>query len=329
MTGALARGLALLLVLAGTACAQPAPEATALQPLAPEAPRRTMAVTIDDLPVGRGHGLAWMQRVTSDLLAQIDASGVPVVGFVNEGKLDREGERDERVALLQAWVDAGHELGNHTYGHPSLFDTPLAEFQADVVRGETITRTLLSARGSAPRDSLRYFRHPYLNVGPDLQTKDTFETWIRARGYTIAPVTHDNTEYVYALAYDLALEAGDGALQGRIADAYLAYMDTTAAYFEGLSRDLFGREIPGVLLIHANALHADHFGRLMDVFGARGYTLVPLAEALEDPAYREPHTYTGRAGISWLQRWAITRGARFGPEPLPDDWVQAVAYPDR
>ena len=286
-----------------------------------------MAITIDDLPVGRGHPLPHMQRVTRDLLGQIEAAGVPVIGFVNEEKLDREGEREARTDLLRAWVDAGHELGNHTYTHNSLFDTPLADFQADVLRGEPVTRALLSARGSAPTDSLRYFRHPFLNVGPDLETKRAFEAWLAARGYRIAPVTHDNAEYVYALAYDNALEAGDDSLQARIADAYLAYMDTTAAYFEGLSRDLFGREIAGVLLIHANALNADHLGRLVERFRARGYAFVTLDEALEDPAYRADDTYTGRAGMSWLQRWAITRGVRFTSEPLADAWIERVAYP--
>lgn len=320
----LARGLAVAVALASGACAQPTSDGA--EPLAPEAePGRTMAITIDDLPVGRGHSLAHQQRVTRDLLAQIEAAGVPVIGFVNEGKLDQgSGEREARTDLLRAWVDAGHELGNHTYGHPSLFNTPLAEFQDHVVRGEPVTRVLLAARGSAPTDSLRYFRHPYLNVGPDLETKRAFEDWIRARGYTVAPVSHDNAEYVYAYAYDIALERGDTDLQARIADAYIAYMDTTAAYFEGLSRDLFDREIAGILLIHSNALNADHLGRLVGAFRARGYRFVPLGEALQDPAYTSEDTYVGRAGMSWLQRWAITRGVPFSSEPLAHEWVQAL-----
>ncbi|PAP78675.1 hypothetical protein BSZ37_06630 [Rubrivirga marina] len=282
-----------------------------------------MALTVDDLPVGRGHPLAWQQRVTRDLVRQITEAGVPATGFVNEGKLDVEGERDDRTALLQAWVDAGLDLGNHTYGHPSLFDTPLDAFQDHVRRGDAVTNRLLAARG----DSARYFRHPYLNVGPDRETKDAFEAWLADEGYTIAPVTHDNAEYVYALAYDHALDAGDSALQNRIADAYVAYMESTAAYFEGLADDLFGREMAHVLLVHANALNADHLDRLVGMFRGRGYRFVSLDEALEDPAYASEDTYTGRAGMSWLQRWAITRGVRFESEPHPDPWVEDVAYP--
>ena len=319
--------LAFLAAVSG-ACAQEAP-----RPLAPEAPARTMAVTIDDLPVGRRHPLAHQRRVTRGLLAQIEAAGVPVVGFVNEGKLgEAAGERDARTALLRAWVDAGHELGNHTYSHPSFFRTPLAEFKREVVRGEPVTRALLADRAAArgradPRDSLRYFRHPFLNTGPDAGTKREFEAWLGARGYRTAPVTHDNAEYVYALAYDRA--SGDAALRDSVAAAYLDYMDGTAAYYESLSRDLFGREIAGVLLLHANALNADHFAALVERFRARGYVFTSLAEALEDPAYASEDAYTGRRGLSWLQRWAVTRGAAFAPEPPPHPWVEAAAYPDR
>lgn len=310
-------GVAFAFAVTGAACAQEAPAP------GPEvdSPRRTIAVTIDDLPVGRGHPLSHQQRVTRDLLAQIAEAGVPAIGFVNEGKLDVDGEREARTALLQAWVDFGLDLGNHTYDHPSLYDTPLVEFEDQVRRGDEVTNRLLAARG----DSARYFRHPYLNTGPDLETKRAFEGWLSGEGYTVAPVTHDNAEYVYAHAYDNAVEAGDAALQTRIADAYVAYMDSTAAYYEALSRELFGREIAQVLLIHANALNADHLGALLAMFERRGYAFVSLDEALADPAYASEDTYAGRAGMSWLQRWAITRGVRLTSEPTPHAWVEAAA----
>ena len=49
----------------------------------------------------------------------------------------------------------------------------------------------------------------------------------------------------------------------------------------------------------------------------RGYVFVTLAEALEDPAFRSPDTYTGAGGITWLHRWALTRGGRTAV--LPDE----------
>ena len=64
------------------------------------------------------------------------------------------------------------------------------------------------------------------------------------------------------------------------------------------------------------------------MFRQRGYRFVSLDDALADPAYRSPDTYTGRTGPSWLQRWAVTRGVPFSPHPPSDPWVWDVAYPD-
>ena len=111
------------------------------------------------------------------------------------------------------WVDAGHELGNHTYSHRSLNDTPLEEFEADVVRGEPVTRRLLEAQGR----TLRYFRHPFLHVGLELDKRRAFEAFLDEHGYTVAPVTIDNDEYVYAAIYAAALRRGDRARPTRSA----------------------------------------------------------------------------------------------------------------
>ncbi len=198
------------------------------------------------------------------------------------------------------------DLGNHTYSHFDLHRTPVAEFERDTVRGEEVTRALLAERGK----SLRYFRHPFLHTGRSLETKHAFDRFLAARGYTIAPVTHDNGEWIFASAYAKAGNRGDAATQGRVVEAYVPYMDAKFDYFERESRRLFGREIPQVLLIHANSLNADAFGRLASMMRGRGYAFVPLAAAIEDPAYRSPDTFTGAGGISWLHRWALTRGGR-------------------
>jgi hypothetical protein len=54
----------------------------------------------------------------------------------------------------------------------------------------------------------------------------------------------------------------------------------------------------------------------------RGYSFVTLDEAMRDRAYRQPDTYTGAWGISWLQRWAMARGREFREEPPPPPYVK-------
>jgi len=289
------------------------------------AAERTVAVTFDDLP---GPPVALLARDvptlrenTRKLLAAFRDAKVPVVGFVNEGKLFLEGETpaltEQRIDVLRSWVAEGHELGNHTYSHRDLNMQSLEWFEHDVVRGETVTRRLLEEK----KRTLRYFRHPFLHVGLDLDKRRAFEAFLAGRGYTIAPVTIDNDEYVYAAAYADARRRGDETAAGRLADDYLRYMESVFAFIEGVSRGLLGREIPQVLLLHANALNADRFPALAAMMKARGYRFVTLEEALRDEAYRRPDTYVGEWGISWLHHWEITEGRKRSPSPDPPDWV--------
>ena len=86
-------------------------------------PQPAVAVTFDDLPYAAvaSDDDAALASMTARLVHRLQAEQVPAVGFVNEAKLHRDGELDPaRVVLLRTWLDAGFELGNHTYSHPSL-----------------------------------------------------------------------------------------------------------------------------------------------------------------------------------------------------------------
>lgn len=291
-------------------------------PAAGQSPR-TVAFTYDDLPANIYRGdVSTMREVTDGLLAGFRRHGIPAIGFVNESKLFVDGTlEEERVALLQAWVEDGLELGNHSYSHPDINTTPLDEYEADVLKGERVTRALLSDAGL----ELRYFRHPFLHTGLESETRAAFEAFLEEHGYRIAPVTIDNQEWIFARAYDHAHLRGDSELKRRIATEYVAYMDSIFGYYEGQSRALLSYEIPQVLLLHANRLNAEAMDPLVAAIRARGYQFVTLDEALEDEAYRLPDEYVGRAGITWLHRWALTQGKRgefFAGEPEVPSFVR-------
>ncbi len=286
---------------------------------------RRVAITFDDLPANSFRpGLEAFRRVTGPLVAGLARHEIPAIGFVNESKLYVDGElREERVRLLGTWVEAGLELGNHSYSHPDLHSTPLDAYERDVLRGEEVTRRLLATVGRLPR----FFRHPFLHTGTSLEVRDAFDAFLAEHGYRVAPVTIDNQEWIFARAYDHALARHDDALADRIADSYLAYMDGVFAYYEAQSVALLGREIRQVLLVHANQLNADRIDRLLGLIEARGYAFIPLDEALEDPAYEHTDEYAGTGGITWLHRWALTEGKRgefFAGEPEVPAFVQAV-----
>jgi peptidoglycan/xylan/chitin deacetylase (PgdA/CDA1 family) len=228
------------------------------------------------------------------------------------------------VTDLEQWLAAGFELGNHTFSHPDLHQVSVERYEADVLKGDDIVRPL-AEQHAIP---YRFFRHPYLHTGRDLETKEAVEGFLARSGYRVAPVTIDNSEWIFARAFDEALDRDETALQQRLGEAYVRYMMQIVAYYESQSRALFDREIPQVLLLHANALNAQHLDRLLAALDQRGYRFVSLTDALDDTAYSSPDTFTGPGGITWLHRWALTRGVDssfFRGEPSIEPWVEDVA----
>lgn len=276
------------------------------------APLRAVAITIDDLPRGGDKGprdFAALTAMTARLLQPFREQRIPVTGFVNAGRYpdDDTGLRK----LLEQWLDAGAQLGNHSYSHFDLNDVPLAQYTADITRGEEPLRSVLAAHGQ----KLVYFRHPYLHVGATSETKQGLAQFLKAHGYITAPVTIDDADYAWAASY-LRAEDRDRAARG-----YVPYMESVVAFFEQRAVEVFGREFPQILLIHANQLNADQMPQLLEMFRRRGYRFVSLEEALRDPVYGSAENYVGRGGFSWIHRWSRVRGLPNKAEPDAPDWV--------
>lgn len=292
---------------------------------AADKPDRQVSITIDDLPAASAPTMsaAEITQMTTKLLTTIRDQKVPVVGFVNEKKLYKLGEVDERINALKMWLDYGFELGNHTYSHASLNKTPLAAWEEEVMRGETVTSMLMAQH----KMKLRYFRHPYLDTGRDPETRRQAEQFLTQRGYRIAPITLDAWDWMYATVYEDAKKRGDAALEKKLVDSYLDYSNQVFAYAEQFSTRLLGYEPKQILLIHGNQLEADHIAELFDVFRKRGYRFITLEDALSDSAYGLPDTYVGEEGTGWLDHWAITMGKIPQGQPQFPQWVIDLAKP--
>lgn len=289
-------------------------------------PVRAVAITFDDLPFASAPTKddAYLEKMTARLLHSLQANQVPAVGFVNEMKLYREGALDPiRVDMLRSWIRAGFELGNHTYSHPSLNRVPLEAFEADLLRGETVIRPLMQRSGKI----LRWFRHPFLHQGTTPEVRTAFRDFLAAHGYVVAPVTVNNSEWVFAAAYARAQADGDEAAARRIGAAYVPYMEAVFAQAEQLALDLFGRPIRHVLVLHANSLNADYFDALAAMLRQRGYRFITLDDALQDSAYASPLGITGIEGESWLDNWSRQAGLRPSPPPPVPGFVKHWAGP--
>lgn len=319
----LSRCLAAAVLLAVTPAALASATATAAgTPLL-----RQMAITIDDLPwAGLGDATpTTLAQFHPRLIAAMKAAAIPVIGFVNEGKLVSGGKVDTpRVHMLKDWVDAGFELGNHSYGHADLHAVGLEAYESDILRGEVFLRPLLAERNRKPE----WFRHPYLRAGRTAQDKAALLAFLTEHAYKIAPVTVDTSDWVWAGAYRKAIASGDTASMARLREDYVPYMVSKVDYFEVQSIQLLGYNLPQILLMHANEINADTFGQLIEAIRARGYEFISLETAMRDPAYQRPDAYLGKWGPSWIHRWAIGEVRPrefFAGEPVTPAWVLAMA----
>jgi peptidoglycan/xylan/chitin deacetylase (PgdA/CDA1 family) len=256
-------------------------------------------------------------EMTTKLLGTLREQKIPVVGFVNEKKLYKLGEVDDRIKALSMWTDYGFELGNHTFAHTSLNRVSLNDWEEEVIRGETVTRMLMAEH----KKTLRYLRHPYLDVGRDLQTRREAEKFLIQRGYRIAPITMDAWDWMYAGVYEDARRRSDSALEQQLVSSYFSYTGQVFDYYEKFSKELIGYEPKQIILLHANWLEADHIGELLDLLRKRGYQFVSLQYALSDPAYSMTDTYVGEEGTNWIDHWAITRGHPPQNTPVFPQWV--------
>ena len=280
--------------------------------------RRTVAITIDDLPVAQSGKRAGefdrLRSITADILEPLRKKQVPVTAFVIGGNCP-DLTAEQRRAVIGQWLAAGAEIGNHTYSHRSLTTTPIAEYEADILRAEPVIK---ASTGGRP---LRYFRSPMLHTGADPATKRRLETFLAEHGYRQSPVTFDNSDWMFAHVYANALDSGDAALANRVRDAYLPYMESVVEFFEKRSVEVVGKEFPQVLLIHANRLNAATMSGLLAMFQTLGYGFVSLDTALRDPAYDLPNEYAGKGGFSWIHRWSQTKGMPNKGEPDEPDWL--------
>jgi peptidoglycan/xylan/chitin deacetylase (PgdA/CDA1 family) len=247
---------------------------------------------------------------------------VPAVGFVNEQKLDAPvaQERDARTALLRRWVDAGHVLGNHTFSHRDANALTAEAYLAEVDKGEVVTKRLMLAR----RPYTLYFRHPMTHTGDTAGKKAAITQGLASRGYTIAPHTIENSDYLFDLLY----ADGDAAARAKLAEAYLAHTMAATAFAESKARELFGRDdVPQTLLIHTMAINVDHLDALLGQLRARGYRFITLDEAMKDEAYLTPDVFVGRQGPTWLFRWSrtIAPASDFRGDPDVPAWVMEPA----
>jgi peptidoglycan/xylan/chitin deacetylase (PgdA/CDA1 family) len=285
------------------------------------AQRRSVALTFDDLPVVGTVDPAEARSINISILGSLDRQHAPAIGFVIESRVEEIGKLQGQE-LLRQWVERGYELGNHTYSHTISDNLTADQFEDGIVAGEASFAAALNKVGKAPR----YFRFPQSHTGDTKEKHDAIAAFLVQRHYKVAVCTIDNEDYAFNAAYVKMLSSNDDASAAKLRADYLAYTSAEIDYYSGLHKQIFGREIPHVMLLHVNRLNADLIDQLLELFIEKRYRFVTLDVALSDPAYSTPDSFVPRFskfGPMWGYRWAAELGVGVNGalESEPPAWV--------
>ena len=288
------------------ACATPARRA---------APPPSLAITIDDLPV---HGPIPAGETPLDvarrMTAALEASGVRTAyAFVN----GRWTESDPAtMEALRAWRRAGVPLGNHGWSHANVDDLDPAAYEQEIARNEPLLAGLMG------RGDWHWFRYPYLSEGKDPAKRSAVRAILARRGYHVADVTMDFADWQWTAPYARCRSKGDQAAVAELERMYLEAARDGVRFYRGLSKTLYGRDIPYVLLMHTGSFDARMLPRLVALYRSEGFRFVTLSEAERDPAYREAADPSLPAGPQGLEGRAGARGIAL---PARTDFASRLA----
>lgn len=286
----------------------------ALLVLASAAQGFEVALTVDDMPVhGKlPPGVTRLEVAEAHLRAFKQFGVVEAFGFVNARGAQTDGD-----AVLAAWREAGHPLGNHTFSHMNLGRAEsLQAWQADVIAGEPLIEKHMQGA------DWQWFRYPNLAVG-DGERRDAALAFLKSRGYRIADVSLAFGDWDYTDAYVRCQAAGDAAAVAAMTAHYLRGVELGIAQARAESAAVYGRDIPYVLLTHMGAFSAATLPAVLARLKAAGARFVTLAQAQSDPAYAR------FGGGSLLTREARARNIRLPAPPVADplDLKALCAHP--
>lgn len=267
-----------------------------------------VALTFDDLPA-HGPLPPGMTRVevSKSIITTLKAANAPqVYGFINAEKLEKV---PEDRAVLEEWRAAGFLLGNHTWSHMSLTDNTEEAFEKDIAANEPALRSLMG------KEDWHWFRYPFLWEGETLEKRNAVRAYLKDHGYRVAQVTLDFEDYAWNAPYVRCSGKND---QQAIAWLKSSYLDTARQYIEldqKMSQMVFGRDIKHVMLLHLGGFDAVMLPQLLNLLRQKGFKLVTLDEAENDPAYQSNPNAGLKYGGTLLEQTIEAQHLKYPPVP--------------
>jgi peptidoglycan/xylan/chitin deacetylase (PgdA/CDA1 family) len=281
-------------------------------------PHPVVALTFDDLPAA-GALPPGMKRaqIATKLANELNSNGLTgTYGFVNAVKLENDPDAQQ---ALHAWVNAGMNIGNHTWSHISLTANTEEAFEKEIALNEPSLQQY-----SAGRD-WHWFRYPFLWEGDTLEKRRAVRAYLKDHSYRVAQVSLDFEDYAWNDAY-----ARCSIKQDTTAIDWLehSYLETAEEYIQ-LGREeqhiAFGHEIPNVMLLHETAFTTRMLPQLLDLLRHDGFRFATLEAVEKDPGYALDPDAALKYGGTLPDQFMDSRKLKYPPfQPKPFDKLKSI-----
>lgn len=237
-----------------------------------------IAITVDDIPahgtLPQGMNRYEIAKQYVDILKKHKVPGV--YAFVVKGRADGS---EDSLKAIKVWQEAGYILGNHTWDHPSLNKNPADLFIKAIDLNDEYLKSV------SGKDDWKYFRYPYLHEGDTLEKRNAVRKHLKEKGYKIAQVTIDFNDWAWNNPYARCLEKNDKKSIEWLKESYLKNATDNMLHSEEVTKKVFKKQIPHILLMHVGALDIQVLDQMLTDYEKQGVEFIPLTEALKDPVY--------------------------------------------
>ncbi len=272
-----------------------------------------VAITFDDLP---SHGTLPPGETRLQVLREIskalqEAQVPSTYGFLNGKALETE---PASSAALDAWIEAGNKLGNHTWSHLNLNDNSVADYEGEIAQNEAPLQRWMK------KEDWKWFRYPFLALGDTPAKRQEVRRYLGSQGYRIAAVTMGFGDYLWNEPYARCSAQADQASIAKLESSYLEAVEESITYYREISHTLFKKDIPYVLLMHVGAFDARMLPKVLEIYRSRGAQFKRLEEVEQDLFYAVDINLDLPAGADSLEGAMAERHLAIPPHKiqLPD-----------
>jgi hypothetical protein len=134
----------------------------------------------------------------------------------------------------------------------------------------------------------------------------------------------DFEDYLWNDPYARCMAKHDDASIAWLRQSYLDTADQFFTLSREMSKTLYGRDIPYVLLMHIGAFDAKMLPELIALYKNHGVTFISLEQAERDKAYSEDPDMALKHGGTLIEQMMAARNLKVPPGSKPYKQLEAI-----